>query len=109
MRLLKQFREIGVILYTEVPTSAKSVWLREPTSETSASVHGLALGSRLCFMTKHLSRLKTLLHRITDSVASSGSAWLLRLTAKAQQGPWANLPSLQFRFACQCEQGIAKV
>lgn len=89
--------------------SAKSAWLREPTSETSTSVHGLALGSELCFMTKHLSRLKTLLHRITDSVASLGSAWLLRPTAKAQQRPWANLLSLQFRFACQCKQGIAKV
>lgn len=44
----------------EVLTSAKSAWARKPTSETSTSVHGLALGCELCFLTKQLSKLKTL-------------------------------------------------
>lgn len=79
-------------------TSAKSAWAREPASETSTSVRGLALGCELCFLTKQLSKL--------FFGAQPGCCWRqIDPTAKLQQGPWAVLPSLQFGFAQEYKQG----
>lgn len=80
-------------------TPAKSAWAREPASETSTSVRGLALGRELCFLTKQLSKLPSFW-------AQPGCCWgQIDPTAKLQQGRWAVCPSLQFGFAQEYKQG----